>query len=34
MQVILVETIPRIRGWEDKEQRWRGEFKYDIYDTL
>jgi hypothetical protein len=34
-KMISVETIPGVRGGEDKEKRWRGyEFKYDIFDTL
>jgi hypothetical protein len=33
-KMIPVETIPGIRGEGDKGEQWRGEFKYDIFDTL
>jgi hypothetical protein len=29
-----VKTIPRMRGWEIKENDGEGEFKYDILDIL
>jgi hypothetical protein len=28
------ETIPGIGGGDNKGEWWRGEFKYDIFDTL
>jgi hypothetical protein len=31
---IFVDTVPVIRGVGDGEGKWRGEFKYDIFDTL
>jgi hypothetical protein len=33
-EMIPVETIPQIRGWEIKESGRKGEFKYDIFDSL
>jgi hypothetical protein len=33
-KVIPVETIPGMGGWEIKQSRGKGEFKYDIFDTL
>jgi hypothetical protein len=33
-KMILVETVSRIRGGGLKESSGRGEFKYDIFDTL
>jgi hypothetical protein len=32
--MILVETIPEMGGGRDKGKQWRGELKYDIFDTL
>jgi hypothetical protein len=31
--MIPVETVPRMGGGKEREQ-WRGEFKYDVFDTL
>jgi hypothetical protein len=33
-KMILVETVPGIRGRGLKESSGGGEFKYDIFDTL
>jgi hypothetical protein len=33
-KVIPVGTVPGIRGGGMKKSSWRGEFKYDIFDTL
>jgi hypothetical protein len=33
-QIIPIETVPGIRGGGIKGRRGRGEFKYDIVDTL
>jgi hypothetical protein len=33
-KMIPVETVPGIRGKRDGGEKWRGEFKYDIVDTL
>jgi hypothetical protein len=33
--MIPVETVPGMGGCgEDEREQWRGEFKYDIFDTL
>jgi hypothetical protein len=32
-KMIPIETVPGIRGGEEKEEQWRGEFKYDAFDT-
>jgi hypothetical protein len=33
-KIISVETVPRIRGGGMGERSGRGEFKYDVFDTL
>jgi hypothetical protein len=33
-KVIHVETTPAIWEGREKEEQWRGESKYDIFDTL
>jgi hypothetical protein len=32
--MIPVETVPGIRGGGMRGEQWKGEFKYDIFDTL
>jgi hypothetical protein len=33
-QMRLVETIPGMEGEGNEGERWRSEFKYDIFDIL
>jgi hypothetical protein len=33
-KMIPAETVPGIRGGENKGEWWRGEFNYDILDML
>jgi hypothetical protein len=34
VKLILVETIPGMEGGGDKEEWWRDQFNYDIFETL
>jgi hypothetical protein len=33
-KVIPVEAVPGIREGKDEREQWRGELKYDIFDTF
>jgi hypothetical protein len=34
VKIIPIEIIPKMGEGDDKGERWRGEFKHEIFDTL